>query len=44
MLIGLLAGLGAGAFWGMTFVAPRAVSPYSEVDLAILRYLAFGAT
>ncbi len=44
MLIGLLAGLGAGAFWGMTFVAPRAVIPYSEVDLAILRYLAFGAT
>ncbi len=44
MLIGLLAGLAAGAFWGLTFVAPRAVQPYSEVDLAILRYLAFGLT
>ena len=42
MLIGLLAGLGAGAFWGLTFVAPTAVKPYSEIDLAILRYLAFG--
>jgi drug/metabolite transporter (DMT)-like permease len=42
MLIGLLAGLTAGAFWGLTFVAPRAVQPYSEVDLAVLRYLAFG--
>ncbi len=42
MLIGLLAGLAAGAFWGLTFVAPTAVKPYSEVDLAILRYLAFG--
>jgi drug/metabolite transporter (DMT)-like permease len=44
MLIGLVAGLAAGAFWGLTFVAPRAVAPYSEVDLAILRYLAFGMT
>lgn len=44
MIIGLLAGLAAGAFWGLTFVAPRAVAPYSEVDLAILRYLAFGMT
>jgi drug/metabolite transporter (DMT)-like permease len=44
VLIGILAGLGAGALWGLTFVAPRAVAPYSEVDLAILRYLAFGLT
>jgi drug/metabolite transporter (DMT)-like permease len=44
MWIGIIAGLAAGALWGLTFVAPRAVAPYSEVDLAILRYLAFGAT
>ena len=44
MLIGILAGLATGAFWGLTFVAPRAVQPYSEIDLAILRYLAFGMT
>ncbi|MGL5114249.1 MAG: EamA family transporter [Beijerinckiaceae bacterium] len=44
MLTGLLAGLLAGALWGLTFVAPRAVQPYGEVDLAILRYLAFGLT
>jgi len=44
MLVGILAGLAAGALWGLTFVAPRAVAPYSEIDLAILRYLAFGAT
>jgi drug/metabolite transporter (DMT)-like permease len=44
MLIGILAGLAAGALWGLTFVAPRAVHPYSEVDLAILRYAAFGLT
>jgi drug/metabolite transporter (DMT)-like permease len=44
MLIGLLSGLAAGAFWGLTFVAPRAVQPYGEIDLAILRYIAFGLT
>jgi drug/metabolite transporter (DMT)-like permease len=44
MLIGILAGLAAGALWGLTFVAPRAVHPYSEIDLAILRYAAFGLT
>jgi drug/metabolite transporter (DMT)-like permease len=44
MWIGIVAGLAAGALWGLTFVAPRAVVPYSEIDLAILRYLAFGAT
>jgi drug/metabolite transporter (DMT)-like permease len=44
MLTGILAGLAAGALWGLTFVAPRAVAPYSEIDLAILRYAAFGMT
>lgn len=44
MLTGILMGLAAGALWGLTFVAPRAVAPYSEIDLAILRYAAFGLT
>jgi drug/metabolite transporter (DMT)-like permease len=44
MVTGILAGLAAGALWGLTFVAPRAVLPYSEMDLAILRYVAFGVT
>jgi drug/metabolite transporter (DMT)-like permease len=44
MLTGVLMGLAAGALWGLTFVAPRAVLPYSEIDLAILRYGAFGLT
>jgi drug/metabolite transporter (DMT)-like permease len=42
MLTGILMGLAAGALWGLTFVAPRAVLPYTELDLAILRYGAFG--
>jgi drug/metabolite transporter (DMT)-like permease len=44
MLTGIFAGLAAGALWGLTFVAPRAVLPYTEFDLAVLRYFAFGLT
>jgi drug/metabolite transporter (DMT)-like permease len=44
MLAGILAGLLAGALWGLTFVAPSAVRPYGEIDLAVLRYGAFGLT
>jgi drug/metabolite transporter (DMT)-like permease len=44
MPTGILMGLAAGALWGLTFVAPRAVQPYSEIDLAILRYGVFGLT
>jgi drug/metabolite transporter (DMT)-like permease len=42
MLIGILAGLATGALWGLTFVAPRAVQPFTELDLAIGRYVLFG--
>ena len=42
MLLGLIAGLATGALWGLTFVAPRAVQPYTELDLAISRYALFG--
>lgn len=42
MLIGILAGLATGALWGLTFVAPRAVAPFSELDLAVARYMIFG--
>ena len=42
MLIGLVAGLATGALWGLTFIAPRAVRPFTEIDLAIGRYAVFG--
>lgn len=42
MLIGIIAGLTTGALWGLTFVAPRAVQPFTEIDLAIARYVIFG--
>lgn len=41
-LIGIIAGLTTGALWGLTFVAPRAVTPFNEYDLAVGRYFIFG--
>jgi drug/metabolite transporter (DMT)-like permease len=38
----LLAGLGAGALWGLAFVAPDLVRPATPVQLTALRYLVFG--
>ena len=42
MLTGILAGLAAGALWGLVFVAPRMVTGYSSVDLTAGRYVAYG--
>ncbi|HBS27570.1 MAG TPA: EamA/RhaT family transporter [Gammaproteobacteria bacterium] len=42
VIIGVIAGLTTGALWGLTFVAPRAVTPFTEYDLAVGRYLVFG--
>jgi len=42
MPIGILAGLATGALWGLTFVAPRAVAPFSAWDLTVARYGIFG--
>lgn len=42
MWLGVLAGLGAGAFWGMTFVAPLLVAGFSSVDYTVGRFVACG--
>ncbi|HEY8356949.1 MAG TPA: DMT family transporter [Ramlibacter sp.] len=42
MVRGVLAGLLAGALWGLVFVAPRMVEGFSGVDLAAGRFLAYG--
>ena len=44
MYLGILAGLTTCALWGLTFVAPRAVMPFSAFDLAATRYGVFGLT
>src|SRR5690606_22325993 len=40
--VGLAAGLGAGAFWGSTFVAPVVLPEFGTVDLTVGRFLACG--
>jgi drug/metabolite transporter (DMT)-like permease len=42
MLTGIVAGLLAGALWGLVFVAPRMVQGYSSVDLAAGRFVVYG--
>lgn len=39
MALGVLAGLGAGAFWGMAFVAPVMLPDHGSVDITVGRYL-----
>src|SRR4051812_20027907 len=42
MLTGILAGLAAGALWGLVFVVPRLLDGFSPIDIAAGRYLVFG--
>jgi len=39
---GVLCGMGAGALWGLVFLAPAVVREFPPLDLAIGRYLAYG--
>jgi drug/metabolite transporter (DMT)-like permease len=41
---GIVAGLAAGALWGLVFVAPRMVAGWSSVDLTAGRFIAYGLT
>jgi drug/metabolite transporter (DMT)-like permease len=41
MLLGVLAGLLAGAFWGLSFIAPLAVAPFTGFDLTVVRYAVY---
>ena len=43
MLTGLVAGLAAGALWGLVFVVPRMTPGLSSVDLTAGRFISFGA-
>ncbi|ALK08516.1 DMT family transporter [Blastochloris viridis] len=42
MVVGLAAGLGAGVLWGLTFVAPAMVAPWTPTQLTLLRFGVFG--
>jgi drug/metabolite transporter (DMT)-like permease len=43
LLTGILAGLAAGALWGVVFVAPLMVSGLTAVDFTAGRFLSYGA-
>jgi len=43
MLTGILAGLAAGALWGLVFVAPRMTESFPSSDLTAGRFIAYGA-
>lgn len=40
--LGVLCGIGAGALWGLVFLAPELVRSFTPLQLTIGRYLAFG--
>lgn len=43
MGIGVLCGLLAGALWGLVFIVPELLSSFGPFELAVGRYLAYGA-
>ncbi|MES2017620.1 MAG: DMT family transporter [Pseudomonadota bacterium] len=43
MWTGVLCGLLAGAMWGMVFIVPELLPAFSPVELAVGRYMAYGA-
>jgi drug/metabolite transporter (DMT)-like permease len=43
LLTGILAGLAAGALWGLVFIAPRMAPGLSGVDLTAGRFVSYGA-
>ena len=42
-LVGIAAGLAAGALWGLVFVSPRMVSDYGGVEHTVGRFVVYGA-
>lgn len=42
MLWGIVAGLTTCALWGLSFIAPRAIEPFTVWDLTVARYGIFG--
>jgi drug/metabolite transporter (DMT)-like permease len=41
-MAGILCGVGAGALWGLVFLAPELARDFRPIDLAIGRYLSYG--
>ncbi|MCP1222387.1 DMT family transporter [Acetobacter orientalis] len=43
LVLGTVCGIGAGALWGLVFLAPELVRAFTPLQLAVGRYLAYGA-
>jgi drug/metabolite transporter (DMT)-like permease len=43
MFVGVVAGLLAGAMWGLSFIGPLAVIPYTGFDLTVVRFAVYAA-
>ena len=41
-LAGIACGIGAGALWGLVFLAPELVREFSPLQMTIGRYLCYG--
>ena len=42
ILLGVACGVGAGAFWGTVFLAPKVLAGFSPFELTVARYLVYG--
>ena len=40
--VGIACGMGAGAVWGLVFLAPELVRSFSALQLTVGRYLSYG--
>ena len=40
--LGIMAGIGAGALWGLVFLAPALLPAFQPLELSVGRYLAYG--
>ena len=43
MWTGVVCGLLAGAMWGMVFIVPELLSAFTPLEMAVGRYVAYGA-
>ncbi len=43
LTMGVACGIGAGALWGLVFLAPQLLSAFTPLQLAVARYLSYGA-
>ena len=44
MWSGIAAGLGAGALWGFSFLAPRVLAGFAALDVSAARFIVYGLT